>query len=90
MKMNTKKSSSPQLVNQIGSDSRARGGKRMAKSNGTAVHVGSLGIQAQGFLHGQELRGKGLVDLNDVNVVHSQLVLLEQVLNSWHWTLKYC
>src|SRR5205814_2214246 len=47
---------------------RARGAERVAERDGAAVHVRLLAVEAEILLDGQALRGKGLVDLDEVHV----------------------
>ena len=47
-------------------------GERMAESDGAAVYVHFLAIQAQTFFHRQILRGEGFIHFDEIHLIQFQ------------------
>lgn len=68
-------------MRQVGYDARSTGAERVAEGNGAAELVRLLVGQAELLLHGEELRGKGFVDLDgSVDVLQRQAGTLQRKL----------
>src|SRR5437867_2071431 len=68
-----------QLVHEREREARARRAERMAKRDRAAVHVRLLAVEAEIFLHGEVLRGEGLVDLDEIHVGDLEASALERL-----------
>ena len=66
-----------QFMQQLGDDHRAGCADRVAERDGAAIDVGSGRIEAEALGHRQRLRGKGLVRLDDIDLVQRQAGLLQ-------------
>src|SRR5713101_8331754 len=68
----------------LAGDARAGGAQRMAERDGAAVEIGPALVDAE-FAHaGDRLRGEGLVDLDDVDVLDGEAGALQRLLRRRH------
>src|SRR3546814_13758658 len=70
----------------LAGDARAGGAQRMAERDGAAVEVGLVEVEAEFVGAGQRLRGEGLVQLDDVEILHGQTGALQGLEGRRHRT----
>src|SRR4051812_32188866 len=69
-----------ELVQQRRDEARARGAERVPERDRAAVHVHAVHVRVELAAPGGDDRREGLVDLDEVDVVHLHAVALEQLL----------